>query len=105
MTTGPESRRQAIRWQRHKGRYLATLGCHTCAAQAAYGHQHGFSVIHPPCDSCRTKVATLPVPAVNGWRKLRDEPATASATTANAVAGSSDPEEPRRSLTTEGEAA
>lgn len=105
MTAGPESRRQAQRWEQCKRRYLAVLGCHRCAAQAAWGAQCGFSVVHPPCVSCRVKVAALPVPGVNGWRKLGDEPAPSISATANAVLVSSDLGSLRRSLTGAGEAA
>lgn len=97
--TEPERPRQVRRWQVWEGRYHAVLGCHRCAAQAGYGHAHGFSVIHPPCDSCRAKVAALPVPAVNGWRKLRDDSASVCEMTTNAVPVSLDQESLRRSLT------
>lgn len=59
----------AASWERRKARYLRAGICHGCAAQAAYGHAHGFAQVHPPCGSCRPVVATLPVPAANGWRK------------------------------------
>jgi hypothetical protein len=95
--TAPESHRQAKRWEQVKRWWLAVLDCHPCAAQAAWAAQCGYSVVHPPCGSCRAKVAALPTPAVNGWRT--GEPVSASEMTATDVSVSSDPTEPRRSLT------
>jgi hypothetical protein len=105
VTAEPESRRQAQRWEQVKRRYLAVLGCHRDAAQAAWGTQCGFSVVHPPCESCRVKVATLPVPAAHGWRRFGEEPATPVSMSADAVPMSSDLGFLRRSLTGVGEAA
>jgi hypothetical protein len=103
VTGAPESRRQAQRWEQNKRRWLAVLDCHPCAAQAAWAAQCGYSAVHPPCDSCRAKVAALPVPAVNGWRTGR--PVGASEMTVTDVPVSPDSAEPRRSLTGEGRAA
>ena len=48
----PETMGQALAWQRQKARYLALGYCHRCAAQAACGHQLGFSRVKPPCLTC-----------------------------------------------------
>jgi hypothetical protein len=40
-------------WERVKSAYVADGFCHGCAAQAAYGHQLGFSQIEPPCGACQ----------------------------------------------------
>src|SRR4051812_28920064 len=104
MTSAPESQRQAQRWEHCKGRYLSVLSCHRCAAQAAWGSQCGFSLVQPPCESCRPLVDALPTPAMNGWRKLRDEPAPAVSLSANDFPVSLDPGELRRRTTGEWEA-
>jgi hypothetical protein len=49
----PETAYQAIAWDRNKFRYLRVGWCHTCAAQAAWGHQLGFRRVRPPCEACR----------------------------------------------------
>ncbi len=106
MTDAPETLRQAQRWEHCKRRYLGVLDCHPCAAQAAWGTQCGFSVIHRPCDSCRAKVDILPVPAVNGWRKLRDERRRSELeASASGIPVVSDPEGPTRTSTATEEAA
>lgn len=66
----PETLQQARTWERTKGRYLAAGLCHACAAQAAWGHQCGFTGIKPPCAACTPLVAAFPTPAVAPWRKL-----------------------------------
>lgn len=53
-----ESGSQARRWDWIKTRYLQDGFCDACAAQAAYGHQLGFSQVAPVCDRCRGKVPT-----------------------------------------------
>jgi hypothetical protein len=71
----PETLREAIRWQTVKNHYV-TLGlCHVCAAQAAYGHQIGFTRINQPCAVCATVVAGLPDETANGWRSQSYEKA------------------------------
>ena len=56
-----ETPRQARTFSTVKGHYL-TLGlCSPCAAQAAFGHQLGFSRSKPPCNSCRAIIASFPV--------------------------------------------
>lgn len=83
-TLKPETPGQARAWQKNKKRYLQAGLCHTCAAQAAWGHQVGFSFrssrewpeqdrkIKPPCPECATIVANFPEAAAEGsqWRKL-----------------------------------
>ena len=59
---------EARSFQRYVHRYLTRGLCHRCAAQAAYGHQHGFNSVHAPCAGCRDLVSTLPVAKPNGWR-------------------------------------
>lgn len=49
--------------------------CRMCSAQAAYGHQLGFSRVHPPCRSCAVVVKALPVHKPNGWHALTGRPA------------------------------
>lgn len=66
----PETMSQAVTWQRAKRRYVAAGVCDVCAAQAAWGHQCGFSSIKPPCPVCAGLVATFPTRAVGPWRKL-----------------------------------
>lgn len=66
----PESPRQAQWWGILLARYLRAGLCRTCAAQAAYGHQHGRMAVEPPCDGCRPVLDLFPLPQVNGWRSL-----------------------------------
>jgi hypothetical protein len=42
--------------------------CGRCAAQAAWGHQLGFSRIDPPCGVWEPLVDTFPVDKPGGWR-------------------------------------
>lgn len=49
----PETMIQARTWEVVKNRYLRAGLCLRCAAQAAWGHQCGFRLIHPPCEVCR----------------------------------------------------
>lgn len=52
----------------------ARLGlCDVCAAQASYGHQHGFRAVLPPCQLCLETVETFDYHAPNGWRKASKE--------------------------------
>lgn len=50
-----------------KRRYVGFGLCQRCAAQAAWGHQLGFSRVHPPCAECQPVVNTFPVRRANGW--------------------------------------
>jgi len=51
-------------------RHYERLGlCRACAAQAAWGHQLGFSrVVHQPCHECQPIVDTFPVARPGRWR-------------------------------------
>jgi len=54
-------------WEARKRRYLRLGLCHRCAAQAAWGHQLGFSQSKPPCPDCQPIVDTFPVRKPNNW--------------------------------------
>lgn len=43
---------QAQTWDLVSARYRAVGFCNACAAQAAWGHQLGFTTVKPPCLSC-----------------------------------------------------
>jgi hypothetical protein len=73
---GPETMEQARRWEVVKNRYERAGLCHICSAQAAFGHQLGFSRVHPPCPDCVPVVAEFPYPAVAPWRMTLDGPNT-----------------------------
>ena len=103
MTGAPESRRQAQRWDCHKRQYLAVLGCHPCAAQAAWGRALGWTQVRPPCDECGRVVQTWPGALVNEWRT--GEPVSAAQMTADVRPVSSDPAKLTRTPTTAEEAA
>ena len=66
----PETLSQARTWQRQRDRYGAEGLCGMCAAQAAYGHQLGFTHIEPPCSACSPMVARFSTAKPNGWRAL-----------------------------------
>ena len=68
----PETLAQARRFQSWCGRYRAAGLCNMCAAQAAYGHAHGWRVIEPPCPRCLPVLATFPrsVRGSVAWRSL-----------------------------------
>jgi hypothetical protein len=61
----PETLYQAQHWDRAKSEYVALGWCQQCAAQAAWGHQLGFSNIHDPCPDC----TELPVPDRRGGER------------------------------------
>lgn len=67
-TARPETLGQARRWDRVKARYVGHGLCHSCASQAAWGHQGGFSTVRPPCRTCAVIVASFTVAKVNRWR-------------------------------------
>ena len=69
-TARPETMNEARNFTRYKNVYSDHGLCHLCASQAAYGHQHGFKQVHPPCDDCYDLVLTFPhaTPAM-AWRK------------------------------------
>lgn len=66
----PESLSQARAHHRLTNRYEQAGLCRTCAAQAAYGHQLGFTKVNAPCDWCLPVVQAFPKPAARKWRKL-----------------------------------
>jgi hypothetical protein len=78
MNAAPETPRQVRTWQAFKNAYLSRGLCSRCAAQAAFGHQNGFTAgpgrtaVRPPCDSCTPIVATFPIAVAEGsqWRKI-----------------------------------
>ena len=66
----PETLTQAHRFTKYAARYRAAGLCPRCAAQAAYGHQHGWVAVHAPCTVCAVAVAALPHVQPNNWRSL-----------------------------------
>ena len=56
MKRAPETLRQARRWDETAARYRAQGLDPSCAAQLAWGHQVGFSQVHPVCGECATKL-------------------------------------------------
>lgn len=64
----PETLRQAQVFMIVRNKYLHDGLCYTCASQAAYGHQLGFSRIWPSCTECFLIVQNFPIEAGNGWR-------------------------------------
>ncbi|MCU4298184.1 hypothetical protein D3I60_14070 [Brevibacterium permense] len=74
-TQGHETSRQARRWQGVYGWYDRAGLCPRCCAQAAWGHQLGFSNVKPPCLPCSVIVAAFPVTAANGWNQLTEHTA------------------------------
>ena len=71
---------QAQVWQRMKSLYLRLRLCEVCAAQAAWGHQNGFSTIHPPCEDCQPIVNKLPIWKPGPWKAIKNRGAAAEAT-------------------------
>lgn len=79
----PETRSEYLEFERVRNGYERNGLCDVCAAQASYGHQHGFAVVMPPCPLCASVVRTFDFPAPNNWRKasrtrLRRRPVWAS---------------------------
>lgn len=66
----PETLRQAKTWESVKNKALKFGLCPRCASQLAWGHQGGFTTVHPPCAECAPLVATLPKARANGWRTV-----------------------------------
>lgn len=58
MSRGPakvrrtETPGQAAHFQRMLNKGLGMGLCHACAAQLAYGRQHGVNQVKPPCSTC-----------------------------------------------------
>lgn len=71
LPDGPETPSQAKEFDRRKRTYREAGLCHTCAAQAAFGHQSGFLQVHGPCTGCAPVVAGFPLPAGGAWRRFR----------------------------------
>lgn len=63
----PETIWQAGTFDSIKRRYVRLGLCSACAAQAAWGHQLGFSRSNPPCQECQPLVDTFPVKKPNRW--------------------------------------
>jgi hypothetical protein len=64
----PETRRQVETWDRNKRHYVQLGLCSRCAAQAAWGHQLGFTEVHAPCGGCLHVVIGFPVNEPGEWR-------------------------------------
>jgi hypothetical protein len=65
---GPESVEQARNFEKMHSEAVRKGLCSRCASQCAYGRQHGFSTVHPPCGACAFVVASWPNDRGNGWR-------------------------------------
>lgn len=63
-----ETPRQARTFDATKRHYERLGLCRTCAAQAGWGHQLGFSRINQPCKRCQALVDTFPVARSGRWR-------------------------------------
>ena len=66
----PETLVQAQEWERTKNHYLKLGLCTTCAPQASWGHQNGFSSCRPPCRCCEAVVGGFPTKEAGSWRSL-----------------------------------
>lgn len=64
----PETPRQARSWDATKRHYRSLGLCGACAAQAAWGHQLGFTTVNPPCLVCLPVVLSFPVNEPGEWR-------------------------------------
>ncbi|SKB44229.1 hypothetical protein SAMN05660473_00722 [Arthrobacter sp. 49Tsu3.1M3] len=64
----PETLWQARTFKTMKRHYERLGLCRVCAAQAAWGHQLGFSRINPPCHDCQPIIDTFPVDKPGLWR-------------------------------------
>lgn len=69
----PETQGQTRIWDTANVWYRAAGLCYRCAAQVAWGHQSGWSRLHPPCDECASIVRTFPLKQVNGWRSVPEK--------------------------------
>lgn len=90
----PETVSEYLEFERVRNGYERNGLCDVCAAQASYGHQHGFRVVLSPCTLCVAVVETFEYNAPNGWRKasrrrLRRPQMWASPT--NSLAGHAQP--------------
>jgi hypothetical protein len=59
---------QAWRFDAMKRHYQRLGLCRVCAAQAAWGHQLGFSRVKQPCHGCQPLVDTFPTARPGRWR-------------------------------------
>lgn len=89
----PETPGQAAEWDRIKNQYVTTGLCSRCAAQAAYGHSHGFAVVVPPCAGCVAIVARFEHAAPNGWRKASRGRLRGTSTRSSAFSSTRDSQE------------
>lgn len=67
----PETLGQAETWDKTRNHYSRFGLCDQCAAQAAWGHEDGWTAVRVPCPSCAERIAVLPVSQLNGWRSFR----------------------------------
>lgn len=76
----PETLGQARRWETIKRRYIGAGLCDKCAAQAAWGHQIGFTRSNAPCADCAAVVGAFPKGTSHAtWKALeRDSDARVS---------------------------
>lgn len=65
----PETVSEYLQFERVRDGYERNGLCDVCAAQASYGHQHGFRVVLRPCTLCVPVVKTFEYDAPNGWRR------------------------------------
>lgn len=59
---------QAGTFDDNKRHYVGLGLCYPCAAQAAWGHQLGFTGIHQPCHECQPIVDRFPRARPGKWR-------------------------------------
>lgn len=63
-----ETVRQATTFEGVRKHYIRLGLCSRCAAQAAFGHQLGFSRSKSPCPVCQPIVDQFPTAKPNRWR-------------------------------------
>jgi hypothetical protein len=68
LKSKPETMSQAITWGVVKTRYLNEGLCEKDAAQAAWGHQNGFTQINDPCSDCLGTVLSIELIERHGIR-------------------------------------
>lgn len=87
----PETLAQARRWETTKRRYIGAGLCDKCAAQAAWGHQIGFSRINAPCADCAAVVGAFPKGTSHAaWNVLERDSAARVAGAPTESAGTQD---------------
>lgn len=87
----PETKSEYLEFERVRNGYQRNGLCDACAAQASYGHQHGFAVVMPPCPRCLSVVNTFEFSAPNKWRKASRTRLRRGPMWASEVIGSSTP--------------